>query len=125
AGLVARALLAVKGDAYLTAPWPQASYTRADCARWLAGDPGTHSCVAAMLADHAGDFLLQAAAAARLGRLAFGGLFAAGGASAGWGGGGGTGPGGGGGGGGRRRRSARPWPPWPRWPVSPWRSTPR
>ena len=76
AGLVARALLVAKGDAYLTAPWPQASYTRADCARWLAGDPGTHSCVAAMLADHAGDFLLQAAAAALLGLLALAGYFA-------------------------------------------------
>ena len=73
AGLVARALLAAKGDAFLTAPWPQASYTRADCARWLAGDPGTHSCVTAMHADHAGDFLLQAAAAGLLGLLALAG----------------------------------------------------
>src|SRR5262249_38242687 len=76
AGLVARALLAVKGDAYLTAPWPQASYTRADCARWLAGRPGTRSCVTAMLADHAGDFLLQATAAGLLGLLALAGHFA-------------------------------------------------
>jgi hypothetical protein len=75
AGLVARALRAAKGDAFLTAPWPQASYTRADCARWLAGDPGTRSCVTAMLADHAGDFLLQATAAGLLGLLALAGYF--------------------------------------------------
>jgi hypothetical protein len=75
AGLAARALLAVKGAAFLTAPWPQASYTRADCARWLAGDPGARSCVTAMLADHAGDFLLQATAAGLIGLLALGGYF--------------------------------------------------
>src|SRR6266480_1304055 len=70
AGLVARLLLAVKGDEFLTAPWPAGTYTRADCARWLAGDPGTHSCVTAMLADHAGDFLLQATSAGLLGLIA-------------------------------------------------------
>lgn len=67
AGLVARVLLTVKGAAFLTAPWPPGSYTGADCARWLAGDPGAHTCAAAMLTDHAGDFLLQAAAAGLLG----------------------------------------------------------
>jgi hypothetical protein len=36
--VVARVLLAVKGAAFLTAPFPPGSYTRADCARWLAGD---------------------------------------------------------------------------------------
>ena len=76
AGLVARALLAAKGDAFLTAPWPQASYTRADCARWLAVNPGTRSCVTAMLADHAGDFLLEATAAGLLGLLGLAGYFA-------------------------------------------------
>jgi hypothetical protein len=70
AGLAARLLLTVKGDQFLTAPWPSGSYTRADCARWLAADPGTHSCVTAMLADHAGDFLLQATAAGLLGFIA-------------------------------------------------------
>jgi len=69
AGLVARVLLAAKGSAFLTAPWPSGSYTRADCTHWLAGDPGAHSCVTAMLADHAGDFLLQAAAAGLLGLI--------------------------------------------------------
>jgi len=70
AGVFARLLLTVRGDAFLTAPWPAGSYTRADCARWLAGDPGTHSCVTAMLADHVGDFLLQATAAGLLGLIA-------------------------------------------------------
>jgi two-component system, OmpR family, sensor kinase len=60
ASLAGRLLLAARGDLFMTAPWPPGSYTQADCARWLAGDPGTRSCVAAMLADHAGDFLLQA-----------------------------------------------------------------
>jgi hypothetical protein len=70
AGVFARLLLTVKGNEFLTAPWPSGTYTRADCARWLAGDPGTHSCVTAMLADHVGDFLLQATAAGLLGLIA-------------------------------------------------------
>lgn len=70
AGLIGGILLAAKGDAFLTAPWGPGTYTRADCARWLAGDPGTHSCVTAMLADHVGDFLLQATAAGLLGLIA-------------------------------------------------------
>ena len=70
AGLIGRWFLAVKGTAFLTAPWPPGSYTRADCARWLAGDPGTHSCVAAMLTDHAGDFVRQSIAIGLLGLVA-------------------------------------------------------
>ena len=69
AGLIGRWFLAVRGTAFLTAPWPPGSYTRADCARWLAGDRGTRSCVTAMLADHAGDVMLEAAAAGVLGLL--------------------------------------------------------
>ena len=69
AGLIARWFQAVKGTEFITAPWPAGSYTRADCARWLAGDPGTHSCVTAMLADHAGDIMLEATAAGILGLL--------------------------------------------------------
>lgn len=69
AGLVAWVLLAAKGDAFLTAPWPPGSYSRGDCARWLAGNPGTHSCVTAMLADHADDFMRNAAAAGLLGLI--------------------------------------------------------
>jgi hypothetical protein len=69
AGLIGRWFQAVKGAGFLTAPWPAGSYTRADCARWLAGDPGTHSCVTAMLADHAGDIMMEATAAGLLGVL--------------------------------------------------------
>ena len=67
AGLVGRLLQALKGNLFMTAPFPPGTYTQADCARWLAGDPGTRSCVTAMLADHAFDFLLQATACGLLG----------------------------------------------------------
>jgi hypothetical protein len=69
AGLIGRWFQAVKGTSFLTAPWPPGSYTQADCTRWLAGDPGTRSCVTAMLADHAGDIMLEATAAGVLGLL--------------------------------------------------------
>jgi hypothetical protein len=65
--LIARLFVSLKGNAFLAAPFPAGSYTRADCARWLAGDPGTHSCITAMLADHAGDALMYASAAGLLG----------------------------------------------------------
>jgi hypothetical protein len=70
ASLAGRLLLAARGNLFMTAPWPPGSYTQADCARWLAGDPGTRSCVTAMLADHTGDFLLEATAAGLLGLIA-------------------------------------------------------
>jgi hypothetical protein len=70
ASLIGRLLVAARGNLFMTAPWPPGTYTRADCARWLAGDPGTRSCVTAILADHAGDFLLQATAAGLLGLIA-------------------------------------------------------
>jgi hypothetical protein len=76
AGLIGRWFLAVKGTAFLTAPWPAGSYTRADCAQWLAGDRGTRSCVTAMLADHAGDVMLEATAAGILGLLLLAGYVA-------------------------------------------------
>ena len=72
AGVVGKVLTRLRGDAFMTAPWPAGTYTRADCARWLSGDPGTHSCVAAMLADHAWDFLMNAAAGGVLGLLVLG-----------------------------------------------------
>jgi hypothetical protein len=72
AGLIGRLLAAAAGDKFLTAPWPPGTYTQSDCARWLAGDPRTHSCVTAMLADHTGDYLLQTAAAGVLGLLVLG-----------------------------------------------------
>ena len=67
AGLVGRLLQAVKGNLFMMAPWPPGTYTQADCTRWLAGDPGTRSCVTAMLADHAFDYLLEATACGLLG----------------------------------------------------------
>jgi HAAS domain-containing protein len=73
AGLVARLLVTLRGGGrFMTAPWPAGSYTPADCARWLAGDPHTRSCVSAMLADHTWDFLLETAAAGVLGLLTLG-----------------------------------------------------
>jgi hypothetical protein len=71
-GLIAWLLVAVTGDRFLTAPWGPGTYTAADCARWMAGDPG-HGCVAAMLDDHVGDILLQRTAAGVLGVLALAG----------------------------------------------------
>jgi hypothetical protein len=64
------ALAAWRGGEFVTAPFPPGSYTAADCARWLAGDPGTRSCVTAMTRDHVGDIILQGAAAGVLGLLA-------------------------------------------------------
>jgi len=71
-GLVAWLLVVVRGDQFLTAPWGPGTYTAADCARWMAADPG-HNCVAAMLDDHVGDILLQRMAAGVLGVLALAG----------------------------------------------------
>jgi hypothetical protein len=67
AGLLGRLLQGLRGNLFMTTPFPPGTYTRADCARWLAGDPGTRSCVTAMLADHAFDFVLQATACGLLG----------------------------------------------------------
>jgi len=94
AGLVGRLLQALKGNLFMTTPFPPGTYTQADCARWLAGDPGTRSCVTAMLADHAYDYLLQAAACGLIG-LPSPPCRAA-----------------------RPRGSARSWPASPRWPAS-------
>jgi hypothetical protein len=69
-GAIARALAAMRGGSFVTAPFPPGSYTRADCARWLAGNPATHNCVTAMIADHLGDIALQGYAAGIAGLLA-------------------------------------------------------
>ncbi len=69
AGLLGRLLQALKGNLFMTTPFPPGTYTPADCTRWLAGDPGTKSCVTAMLADHAFDYLLLATACGLLGLL--------------------------------------------------------
>jgi hypothetical protein len=70
ASLIARLLWGLKGTEFIGAPFPPGTYTRADCARWLSGDPGAHSCIAAMVTDHAGDFVLQSTAAGLLGLIA-------------------------------------------------------
>jgi hypothetical protein len=64
------ALAAWRGGVFVTAPFPPGSYTPADCARWLAGDPGARTCVMAMTSDHVGDIILQGAAAGVFGLLA-------------------------------------------------------
>ena len=69
-GAIARALAAMRGGSFVTAPFPPGSYTRADCARWLAGNPAAHNCVTAMIADHLGDIALQSYAAGIVGLLA-------------------------------------------------------
>jgi hypothetical protein len=70
AGLLGQAAKGVWGARALATPFPSGSYTAADCRRWLSGYPSAHDCVAAMTADHADDFLRNAAAAALLGLLA-------------------------------------------------------
>jgi len=69
-GAIGWGLAVLRGGAFLVAPFPSGSYTRADCARWLAGDTSTHSCVAAMTADHVGEVILNSFAAGVLGVLA-------------------------------------------------------
>lgn len=76
-GAIDWALAGIRGGTFLTAPFPPGSYTRADCARWLAGDTATHNCVAAMTSDHVGDLIVQGLAAGILGvlvLLAFGAM---------------------------------------------------
>lgn len=68
-GIVGWALAELHGGTFLVAPFPQGSYTSADCARWLDGDPSTHSCITAMTADHVGEVILNSFAAGVLGVL--------------------------------------------------------
>jgi hypothetical protein len=68
-GAIGWALAELHGGTFLVAPFPQGSYTSADCARWLAGDPSTHSCITAMTADHVGEVILNSFAAGVLGVL--------------------------------------------------------
>lgn len=68
-GVIGWALAKLHGGTFLVAPFPQGGYTSADCARWLAGDPSTHSCIAAMTADHVGEVILNSFAAGVLGVL--------------------------------------------------------
>jgi hypothetical protein len=68
-GAIAWAMAAWRGGTFLTAPFPPGSYTSADCARWLAGDPATHSCIKAMTYDHVGEILITSFAGGVLGLL--------------------------------------------------------
>ncbi|HEY6278295.1 MAG TPA: permease prefix domain 1-containing protein [Streptosporangiaceae bacterium] len=70
AGAISWALAGLAGGLFVIARFPPGSYSQADCARWLAGDPGTRNCVTAMTADHIGDIVLWSTAAGVLGLLA-------------------------------------------------------
>jgi hypothetical protein len=67
---ISRAMAAIRGGTFVIAPFPPGSYTQADCAHWLAGDPSARTCLAAMTADHVFDILLQGLAAGFFGVLA-------------------------------------------------------
>jgi hypothetical protein len=69
-GAIGWGLAALRGGTFLVAPFPQGSYTSADCTRWLAGDPSTRSCIAAMTYDHVGEVIVNSFAAGVLGVLA-------------------------------------------------------
>ena len=70
AGAIAAGIQAVWGSSAIATAFPPGAYSQADCRRWLAGYPHSHSCVAAMIADHAFDFQRDAALAGLLGLLA-------------------------------------------------------
>lgn len=69
-GAISWAMAGIRGGRFLTAPFPPGSYSRADCDSWLTGDPATHNCVTAMIADHVGDIVVQGFAAGILGIVA-------------------------------------------------------
>jgi hypothetical protein len=70
AGALARIIQAGWGNSAIATPFPSGSYSAGDCARWLAHYPSTHDCVTAMTADHAADFLRNAAGCGVIGVLA-------------------------------------------------------
>jgi HAAS len=69
-GAIGWGLAALRGGTFLVAPFPQGSYTSADCARWLAGDPAARNCITAMTSDHVGEVILNSFAAGVLGLMA-------------------------------------------------------
>ena len=69
-GAIGWGLAALRCGTFLVAPFPQGSYTSADCARWLAGDPSARNCITAMTSDHVGEVILNSFAAGVLGVLA-------------------------------------------------------
>jgi hypothetical protein len=68
-GIIGWRLAALRGGTFLVAPFPHGSYTTADCARWLAGDPSAHNCISAMTYDHVGEVVLNSFAAGVLGAI--------------------------------------------------------
>jgi len=70
AGAFGAAIRAIWGTTAIATPFPSGSYSQADCRRWLAAYPASHDCTAAMTADHAADFLRNAAVAGLLGIVA-------------------------------------------------------
>jgi len=71
-GVIGWVVRALWGDNAVATPFPSGSYTAADCTRWLAGYPSARDCVTAMTADHANDFLQNAAGCGVLGVLGLG-----------------------------------------------------
>jgi hypothetical protein len=69
AGMLAAVTRSIWGDWAIAVMFPTGSYTAADCARWTRLYPG-RSCLQAMAADHANDFLLVTAGLGVLGLLA-------------------------------------------------------
>ncbi len=72
-GVLGRLAQAVWGNSAIAVPFPAGSYTAADCTRWLAGYRSAPNCISAMTADHADDFLRNAAGGGLLGLVALGG----------------------------------------------------
>lgn len=69
-GILGRLAQGLWGNGAIAVPFPPGSYTSADCTRWLSGYPSAHNCISAMTADHAADFLRNAAGCGLLGLLA-------------------------------------------------------
>lgn len=72
-GILGRIAQALWGSRAVAVPFPTGSYRAADCSRWRAGYPSARDCLTAMTADHADDFLRNAAAGGVLGLLVIGG----------------------------------------------------
>jgi hypothetical protein len=70
AGALAALIKAIWGVSAIATPFPAGSYSQADCERWLAAYPFSPNCAAAATADHAADFLRNAALAGILGVVA-------------------------------------------------------
>lgn len=70
--IITAAMGAIWGPSFIVNLTPQTHLAAADCARWLAGDPSTHSCYHAALADWAGETVANRALLGILGAIAIG-----------------------------------------------------